>query len=154
MWSNNLIECTWSNNYRTTGSLIRDFSGCDKEIMFMPKHYTFLVLCNGIALCWCVNFFFLICAFVCQEDYRQAVRELDEKQIVCLRLTLCEMRNHYVSNCLECTSTWFWVLFLLNFKCIAVVCRPSDFFLNSIEIFTLLILTLLSVSIILFWVVT
>ncbi|XP_025101006.1 proteasome activator complex subunit 3-like isoform X1 [Pomacea canaliculata] len=31
------------------------------------------------------------------EDYRQAVRELDEKQIVCLRLTLCEMRNHYAS---------------------------------------------------------
>lgn len=103
------------------------------------------LLCVGVLI-----FFFLICAFVCQEDYRQAVRELDEKQIVCLRLTLCEMRNHYVSNCLECTSTWFWVLFLLNFKCIAVVCRPSDFFLNSIEIFTLLILTLLSVSIILF----
>ena len=32
-----------------------------------------------------------------QEDYRQSIRELDEKQIVCLRLTLCEMRNHYVS---------------------------------------------------------
>lgn len=31
------------------------------------------------------------------EDYRQSIRELDEKQIVCLRLTLCEMRNHYAS---------------------------------------------------------
>nr|KAG5700653.1 hypothetical protein BaRGS_015483 [Batillaria attramentaria] len=31
------------------------------------------------------------------EDYRQSVRELDEKQVICLRLTLCEMRNHYAS---------------------------------------------------------
>ncbi|XP_070211683.1 proteasome activator complex subunit 3-like isoform X2 [Littorina saxatilis] len=31
------------------------------------------------------------------EDYRQSIRELDEKQIVCLRLTLCEMRNQYAS---------------------------------------------------------
>lgn len=31
------------------------------------------------------------------EDYRQSIRELDEKQVICLRLTLCEMRNHYAS---------------------------------------------------------
>ncbi|XP_076461579.1 proteasome activator complex subunit 3-like [Babylonia areolata] len=31
------------------------------------------------------------------EDYRQSIRELDEKQLICLRLTLCEMRNHYAS---------------------------------------------------------
>ncbi|XP_041365299.1 proteasome activator complex subunit 3-like [Gigantopelta aegis] len=31
------------------------------------------------------------------EDYRQAVKELDEKEFVCLRLTCCELRNHYAS---------------------------------------------------------
>ncbi|XP_048755782.1 proteasome activator complex subunit 3-like [Ostrea edulis] len=31
------------------------------------------------------------------DDYRQAVRELDEKQYVSLRLICCEVRNHYAS---------------------------------------------------------
>lgn len=31
------------------------------------------------------------------EDYRQAVRELDEKEFVSLRLICCEVRNHYAS---------------------------------------------------------
>ena len=51
----------------------------------LPLSANFVSLCD--------MFCFLLCA---QEDYRQTVRELDEKQIVCLRLTMCEMRNHYV----------------------------------------------------------
>ncbi|XP_061179916.1 proteasome activator complex subunit 3-like [Saccostrea echinata] len=31
------------------------------------------------------------------DDYRQAVRELDEKEYVSLRLICCEVRNHYAS---------------------------------------------------------
>ncbi|XP_046328033.1 proteasome activator complex subunit 3-like isoform X2 [Haliotis rufescens] len=31
------------------------------------------------------------------EDYRRSVNELDEKEYVCLRLTCCELRNHYAS---------------------------------------------------------
>ncbi|KAK3102885.1 hypothetical protein FSP39_014678 [Pinctada imbricata] len=31
------------------------------------------------------------------EDYRQSVRELDEKEYVSLRLICCELRNHYAS---------------------------------------------------------
>lgn len=33
-----------------------------------------------------------------QEDYRQAVQELDEKEFITLRLCCCELRNHYVST--------------------------------------------------------
>lgn len=46
-----------------------------------------------------LHFTFLRIVSYVQEDYRQSIRELDEKQIVCLRLTLCEMRNQYVSCC-------------------------------------------------------
>lgn len=31
------------------------------------------------------------------EDYRQAVRELDEKEYISIRLITCELRNHYAS---------------------------------------------------------
>ncbi|KAL3831993.1 hypothetical protein ACJMK2_023677 [Sinanodonta woodiana] len=31
------------------------------------------------------------------DDYRQSIRELDEKEFVSLRLTCCELRNHYAS---------------------------------------------------------
>jgi len=40
-----------------------------------------------------------------QDDYRQAVIELDEKEFTSLRLCCCELRNHYVRKCfLACNS--------------------------------------------------
>ena len=32
-----------------------------------------------------------------QDDYRRAIRELDEKEFITLRLVCAELRNHYVS---------------------------------------------------------
>ena len=51
----------------------------------------------------------LLCAR--QDDYRQAVIELDEKEFTSLRLCCCELRNHYVRKCfIACNSVtgqWF-----------------------------------------------
>ena len=44
-----------------------------------------------------VAFCYLKPAFDFQDDYRQSVRELDEKEYFSLRLTSAELRNHYVS---------------------------------------------------------
>lgn len=38
-----------------------------------------------------------------QDDYRQAVIELDEKEFTSLRLCCCELRNHYVRTILFST---------------------------------------------------
>ena len=38
--------------------------------------------------------------FYFQDDYRQAVVEIDEKQFISLRLMVVELRNQYVSNIL------------------------------------------------------
>ena len=41
---------------------------------------------------------FILFFILSQEDYHIALNELDEKQYVALRLTLCEMRNIYVCD--------------------------------------------------------
>ena len=40
------------------------------------------------------------------DDYRRAIRELDEKEFITLRLVCAELRNHYVSCLL---SMWLYI---------------------------------------------
>lgn len=57
--------------------------------------------------------------FLKQDDYRQAIVELDEKEFTSLRLCCCELRNHYV-------SAMFTVLHVCQFIVLIHVSQIND----------------------------